>query len=656
MISSASTIVFFICLFDFPLLSVRMTVRLDVEVMKFSLVGSREAFRSYSQEFETITMVLNKLSMTKHYKEMIDFNDASTVNYEKMFGSNLNPIAHWRPYLRTEKTMLVIMELENETYVVRLQAATNWDRLAKYEVGDAVGATSPTVAKYAKTGCSDKCGNVRIPYPFGIEAGCSINHWYTIDCKSSKPYLSAFQLEVLSIGLEDQIVTVSMPNNRAVNGMDLSTSPFLFSKMHNTFMFEGCGVAIMINNGRVVTGCSTTCLNVTLSDSDRSKCDGNRCCQTYIPHYFESYNIILEKQGEDGGSAFLLDEASYEYGSLFDPFILKNASSISVSLLWTLRDSDRVTCCGNKDPERLTVDMFNNTSLETRRCSLNIFSDNPYVVDGCTMDGDIKDAYSRISIPKYAKTGCNDMCGNVRIPFPFGMHEHCALNHWYIVNCTSFKPYLTALNNLEVLGVHLKNHTITIKTPRITNCHNSVMNSSEIMGIDLDMSPFWFSKYHNKFVFEGCGTAALMDNGTLVTTCSTACVGVTLSDINNCFGIGCCETTISSYDLKSYSISLGGLNEEYGGCGSAFLADESSYEEGRFSDPFIVKNTSFIPVSLMWALTGSDDVTCYGNTRENSGIYMFNGSILDSWICYSDSYLEGNPYLVDGCKYIGSGM
>jgi len=262
---------------------------------------------------------------------------------------------------------------------------------------------------------------------------------------------------------------------------------------------------------------------------------------------------------------------------------------------------------------------------------------------------------SSIAIPKYAKTGCKDMCGNVRIPFPFGMHEHCALNHWYIIDCISFKPYLTALNHLEVLGVDLKNHTITIKTPRITDCQNPFMNSSEIMGVNLDGSPFFFSKLHNKFVFEGCGIAALMDNGSLVTTCSTACLGVTLSDRNNCFGIGCCETIVP-YDLKSYSVSLTGLNEEYGGCGSAFLADESSYEEGRFSDPFIVRNTSFIPISLTWALRGSDNVTCYVNTRESNAIYMFNGIILDTWICNSEPELEGNPYLDDGCKYIGYGM
>ncbi|KAJ0853548.1 putative wall-associated receptor kinase, galacturonan-binding domain-containing protein [Helianthus annuus] len=62
---------------------------------------------------------------------------------------------------------------------------------------------TPAIAKYVKTGCSDKCGNVRIPYPFGIGAECSVNQWYTVDCKNSSPYLSKLNhLEVLGISLK----------------------------------------------------------------------------------------------------------------------------------------------------------------------------------------------------------------------------------------------------------------------------------------------------------------------------------------------------------------------------------------------------------------------------------------------------------------------
>ncbi|KAK1410849.1 hypothetical protein QVD17_37390 [Tagetes erecta] len=241
------------------------------------------------------------------------------------------------------------------------------------------------------------------------------------------------------------------------------------------------------------------------------------------------------------------------------------------------------------------------------------------------------------------------MCGNVTIPYPFGIGANCAINPWYIIDCVASTPYLPALNNMKVFGVDLENRTIIVSTPRVTDCQSPILNSSEIMGVDLDGSPFWFSDTQNIFVFEGCGIATLMNNGSSVlATCYTTCRGIILSDKDNCFGTGCCKTDIDiSYYIKSYGISLTGMEEEDAGCGSAFLVDETSYDEGRFS----ITNTSVIPVSLMWALTRSDQLTCYGNNREAYEIDMFNGTSVEIWSCYSYSQLEGNPYLIDGCIY-----
>ncbi|PWA42252.1 wall-associated receptor kinase [Artemisia annua] len=86
--------------------------------------------------------------------------------------------------------------------------------------------------KYAKTGCKDKCGNMTIPYPFGIGKKCSLNKWYNIDCKSSTPFISALNnLEIVGIDLENQIVTVKMQKISACNqtnkSVHLGSSPFL---------------------------------------------------------------------------------------------------------------------------------------------------------------------------------------------------------------------------------------------------------------------------------------------------------------------------------------------------------------------------------------------------------------------------------------------
>ncbi|KAJ0840053.1 putative wall-associated receptor kinase [Helianthus annuus] len=244
------------------------------------------------------------------------------------------------------------------------------------------------------------------------------------------------------------------------------------------------------------------------------------------------------------------------------------------------------------------------------------------------------------AIPKYAKTGCNDTCGNVMIPYPFGIGADCSVNKWYIVDCNSSTPYLPALNHLEVLGVNLKNLTVTVSSPRITDCQNSVWNNN---GVDLGGSPFLFSKRHNKFVFEGCGIAVMMDNGSVVTGCSTACPGVTVSERNSCFGIGCCQAAIPHY-LKSYNVNFTMEEEEEGGCGPAFLVDEALYDQGR--------NTSFIPVSLRWTLANSDHLTCCDNaTRKRRKVDMSNGTSVDTWECKYFTGYTGNPYLVDGCKY-----
>ncbi|MFS8009205.1 putative wall-associated receptor kinase [Helianthus anomalus] len=154
----------------------------------------------------------------------------------------------------------------------------------------------------------------------------------------------------------------------------------------------------------------------------------------------------------------------------------------------------------------------------------------------------------------------------------------------------------------------------------------------------------------------GCGPAALIDNERVLTACSTICSGVTLRDRNSCFGIGCCQSPIPQC-LKLYNINITRLEEEDGGCGSALMVDETSYNQARSSDLFIVKNTSFIPISLLWTLTDTDQVICCdGITPITLSFDMVNDTTLDTWKCYN-TYSEGsaNPYLLDGCKH-ESGM
>nr|KAJ0220914.1 hypothetical protein LSAT_V11C200072330 [Lactuca sativa] len=187
--------------------------------------------------------------------------------------------------------------------------------------------------------------------------------------------------------------------------------------------------------------------------------------------------------------------------------------------------------------------------------------------------------------PKYAKAGCNDTCGDVKIPYPFGIGANCSLNEWYAVDCNSSTPHLSSLNNLEVLNI-------------------SLGTKRQILNVDLGRSPFIFSSSHNKFVVEGCGEAAIAISLDYrpPTGCSTICRNNTLRDKNKCLGLGCCQITIPYY-FKSYMIYVIVLERQGrdGVCGSAFLVDENSYDEGRFSG-----DNSYVPISLLWTLSASE--------------------------------------------------
>ncbi|RVX18099.1 Wall-associated receptor kinase-like 8 [Vitis vinifera] len=88
--------------------------------------------------------------------------------------------------------------------------------------------------------------------------------------------------------------------------------------------------------------------------------------------------------------------------------------------------------------------------------------------------------------PSLAQPGCNDACGSVSIPYPFGVGKDCYLNEWFSINCKHSTPFFTHpnLNGSQ---------------------HTQVLDS-----VDLEGSPFLFSKKGDAVSVSGCGSVSLL--------------------------------------------------------------------------------------------------------------------------------------------------
>ncbi|KAF3445046.1 hypothetical protein FNV43_RR14739 [Rhamnella rubrinervis] len=274
------------------------------------------------------------------------------------------------------------------------------------------------------------------------------------------------------------------------------------------------------------------------------------------------------------------------------------------------------------------------------------------------------------------KPGCQTLCGNVSIPFPFGIGAtHCYIDKWFEIVCTNHtnnlgRPILKRIN-LEVVNISIDKGTVMVRDQiTFSNCKDKDKHTPN-HELNIRDNPFFFSATRNVLVAVSCGYLALLtlnsstDRAVSYTSvgCSSTCSEPSSNDsywgntgiINNgCRGIDCCETTIPSR-VKSFKIDFLKLEiiESKKECNYAFLKDQNS-------PAMKFEGADYVPVIMEWYLKHSV-FDIFGKPLSNDSttycyfikqIEPFDELPLLTTKCMCKNGFRGNPYVLDGCQDI----
>ncbi|KAL2539213.1 Wall-associated receptor kinase 5 [Abeliophyllum distichum] len=284
------------------------------------------------------------------------------------------------------------------------------------------------------------------------------------------------------------------------------------------------------------------------------------------------------------------------------------------------------------------------------------------------------------------KPGCQSRCGNIQVPYPFGIGigSNCSISSpWFDINCNnSFnppKPYL-AYTPFEV--VNITNSQIYVKNWRLqmaVACYSREINNKTEEYSIINISHFSNSPYtlsrSNQITTVGCDDLATVRqlsnlNGTnrTSTACTPYCEGRDESSVTgSCPGTGCCRTFISRATVTEYLIvrlynmySIWRRHEKLFRCSFAFVGVANSSDHFTFrlsvlNDPKeFVNNKKFtgMPMVLNWTVGSQNCTKTHNPCKKNS--FCINSSD-GGYHCACKRGYEGNPYLSPGCQGVGLG-
>jgi hypothetical protein len=184
---------------------------------------------------------------------------------------------------------------------------------------DAKATATAATTWPAGSNCTRWCGNIEIPYPFGIEPGCFHAPSFNLTCTNSEPpelFLGDGTVQVLEISVPTATVRINTSivelSGRGDRGLPMSGTwgagipqdgTYFLSEENSILRATGCDVEVDIRGGdrnQLIASCSAICPSLGPDDNRAflvgdGSCGGIRCCQANIDIGYSFYNIQIHK-------------------------------------------------------------------------------------------------------------------------------------------------------------------------------------------------------------------------------------------------------------------------------------------------------------------------------------------------------------------------
>ncbi|XP_047974150.1 putative wall-associated receptor kinase-like 16 [Salvia hispanica] len=263
-----------------------------------------------------------------------------------------------------------------------------------------------------------------------------------------------------------------------------------------------------------------------------------------------------------------------------------------------------------------------------------------------------------------ALPNCDDTCGNITIPFPFGTKQECYISKQFWVTCnhTAYDPPKLFWwdTHIEITRISLDGQ-MTLLRSIAYDCYDRTGARSSNFTSWINLTKYFtVNNTGNKFTIVGCDAYAYVSGDRLNRNFKTGCTAMCSSEAEltdgECAGVGCCQTPIprDAWRIQIEVSSFYNYTEvsEFNNCSYAFVAEESAF---KFSKDNLTNlaDVEKLPMLVDWAIGNTTceeakkNATGYACTIDNSECYKpVNGY---GYRCRCNSGFEGNPYLTHGC-------